>query len=205
MNRDQKKGNKMKKNLGPTNSTYPAPVLVIGTYDEKEKPNAMVVAWGGFASTAPPMIAISMDEHHYTYKNIERNRCFTVNTPNEKHVKEADYFGMSTGRSSDKFQVTGLTATKGSKVNAPIIDEFPLALECQVTEIKKIGDCMHIIGEIVETVADEDCLDENGTPDISRIKPVIFDPVKDEYYFIGKPAMEGGMAVGDGLKSIVKK
>lgn len=194
----------MKKEIGPLTVLYPAPVLVVGTYDKDNRPNAMVVAWGGLCSTTPPMIAISIDENHHTYKNIFESGCFTVNIANEKYINEVDYMGMTPGRKINKFDVTGLTPRKASLVNAPYVEEFPVALECEVYEIKKVGDCMHIIGTIMNTIVDDDCLDENGVLDITKVDPLVFDSVKDEYYKMGD-AVQGGFSVGDGFRHYKNK
>lgn len=187
----------MKTRLGATTSIYPAPVLIICTYKEGGIPNAMVLAWGGMSSTSPPLLAISMDENHQTYRDIVRTDCFTVNIGGKKYIKEIDFFGAVSGEAVNKFDETKLTPQKANLVDAPIIKEFPLALECKVLEIRRAGDCMHILGEIVETVVDDDCLDEEGRPDMIKIKPLALDPVKNEYYEITETARTN-ISVGGG-------
>lgn len=119
----------MKKSIGAKTIVYPTPVFIIGTYDKNGKPNAMNAAWGGISCSIPPCVSISLREATYTHGNIKDKGAFTVNIPSEKYIKEADYFGMASGKNENKFDVTSLTAVKSEKVDAPYIEEFPLVLE----------------------------------------------------------------------------
>ncbi|MGZ4903138.1 MAG: flavin reductase family protein, partial [Halobacteriota archaeon] len=109
----------MKKSIGAQHTGFPAPVFVVGTYDLEGKPNVMTAAWGGICCSAPPCVAVSLREATYTYRNILERKAFTISIPSEKYVKEADYFGIASGKHVDKFSATGLTPAKSEIVDAP--------------------------------------------------------------------------------------
>ena len=175
----------MKKSIGANTIVYPNPVFIIGTYDKDGKPNAMNAAWGGISCSAPPCVSISLREATYTHGNITDKEAFTVNIPSEDYVKEADYFGITSGRNEDKFKKTGLTPVKSKLVDAPYIKEFPLVLECKLAHRTELGLHTHFTGEIIDVKVDENFLD-NGNPDIELIKPFLYDPSFRAYYSIGK-------------------
>ncbi|OGW33405.1 MAG: flavoredoxin [Nitrospirae bacterium GWC2_42_7] len=175
----------MKKSFGPKTLIYPTPVWVVGTYDKDGKPNAMTIAWGGICCSMPPCVAISLREATYTYGNIMERKAFTISVPSEAHVRHADYFGMVSGRNTDKFSAAGLTPEKSDLVDAPYVKEFPLVLECKVIQTIQIGIHTQFVGEIMDVKADESVLNENGLPDIEKIKPVIFCPEVRAYHKVG--------------------
>src|SRR5664280_3163755 len=119
----------MKRSLGAKTLLYPTPVCVVGTYDLAGKPNVMTAAWAGICCSSPPCIAVSLRKATYTYGNIMERKAFTVSLPSEDYVKQADYFGMVSGRDEDKFSRSGLTPMKAKLVDAPFVKEFPLVLE----------------------------------------------------------------------------
>jgi flavin reductase (DIM6/NTAB) family NADH-FMN oxidoreductase RutF len=175
----------MKKSIGPQTIVFPTPVFIIGTYDTEGKADAMNAAWGGIAASEPPTIAISVRHARQTWQNIQDNQSFTINIPACQHMAEADYFGIVSGKDADKFAVTGLTAVKASRVNAPIIQEFPLNLECRVSHIIEVGSHMHILGEILDVVVSEEFTDDKGQPDITKINPLSFDMAHSVYHEAG--------------------
>lgn len=185
----------MKKSIGAKTIVFPTPVFIVGTYGEDGKPNAMNAAWGGICSSNPPSVAVAIRPSRHTYENIMNKKAFTINIPSEDLVKEADYFGMASGKNVDKLDVTKLTAVKGKNVDAPYIEEFPLNLECKVTEVIKVGVHMQVIGEIVDVIVNEDAVDEKGSPSIDKIKPIMFDPASSKYNGVGKVV---GEAFSDG-------
>lgn len=176
----------MKKSIGAKTIVYPTPVFIIGTYGKDGKPNAMNAAWGGISCSMPPCVSISLREATYTHGNIKEKEAFTVNIPSEKYIKEADYFGMASGRNENKFDVTGLTPVKSEKVDAPYIEEFPLVLECKLVHTAELGLHTHFTGEILDVKVDENLM-KGGNPDIEQIKPFLYDPSFRAYYSIGKP------------------
>lgn len=175
----------MKKSLGPRTMIYPTPVWVVGTYDKEGKPNAMTIAWGGICCSKPPCVAVSIRSATYSYGNIMERKAFTLNVPSESYLREADYFGLVSGRNADKFSATGLTPVKSDLVDAPYLKEFPLVLECKVIHTFEIGLHTQFIGEVIDVKADEAVLGEQGIPDIGKVKPFVFSPEVRSYHAIG--------------------
>jgi len=176
----------MKKSIGAKTIVFPTPAFVVGSYDKSDKPNAMVVAWGGICCSKPPCVAISIRDAAYTYGNIMTRKAFTISIPSEEYIKQTDYFGIVSGRTEDKFAATKLTPVKSDLVDAPYVKEFPFAVECSVIQIVKLGSHTLFVGEIRDVKADEAVLGKDGAPDIEKIKPMIFDPANRTYYGIGK-------------------
>lgn len=176
----------MKKSLGPNTLVYPTPVWVIGAYDQNGKANVMTAAWAGICCSKPPCVAVSLREATYTHGCIIAREAFTVNVGVEKYAAEVDYFGLSSGKSIDKFASVALTAVKSEVVDAPYIAEFPLVLECKLKQIVEIGLHTQFIGEIIDVKADEEVLGENDIPDISLLKPMIFSPGGRKYHGVGQ-------------------
>lgn len=176
----------MKKSIGPRTIVFPTPAFVVAAYDKNGKANAMTVAWGGICCSNPPCVSVSLTKARYTYDCIVEQKAFTVNIASEDQVKAVDYFGIATGRKADKFSVTGLTPVKSDRVNAPVIKEFPLVLECRLLQSVEIGSHTQFIGEILDVKADEAVLNEAGMPDIEKVKPVCYGPEKGSYFAIGR-------------------
>lgn len=176
----------MKKSLGAKTVIYPTPVLAVGTYDAQGKPNVMIVAWGGVCCSDPPAVAISVRKATYTYGNLVARKAFTLGIPGENCFKEADFLGMVSGRDTDKFAKTGLTAAASDVVDAPYVAEFPVLLECRVIKIVEIGLHTQFIGEILDAKVDESMLGKDGLPDVEQIKPILFAPEAWLYYRTGK-------------------
>ncbi len=164
---------------------YPTPVSIVGTYDREGKPNVMTAAWVGVCCSQPPCIAVSLRSATYSHGNIVKRRAFTISIPSEKYLKEVDYVGLVSGRDTDKFSATKLTAVKSELVDAPYVKEFPLVLECNLRHTIELGLHTHFIGEIVNVKADEEILTEEGLPDIKRINPIVYTPVARKYYRVG--------------------
>ena len=157
---------------------FPQPVLIIGTYDENGVPNAMNAAWG--ITTDFKEITISLSEHKTT-KNLAVRGAFTVSMATEGQVVPCDYVGIeSADNTPDKFARAGFHATKSSFVDAPLIDELPMALECRV---KSFEDGI-LIGEIVNVSADESVVTD-GKIDPGKLKPITFDPCNNTYIGLG--------------------
>lgn len=176
----------MKKSLGAKTILFPTPVLIVCSYDANGVPNAMNVAWGGIACSEPPAVAISVRTPRKTYENIMLKKAFTVNIPSEKYLREADHFGIVSGKTEDKFKSTGLTPVKSDLVDAPYIKEFPLVVECSLIGSHKLGIHTQFIGEIKDVKVDESVLNPKGFPDVGKMKPFMFDPGTSSYYAAGK-------------------
>lgn len=177
----------MKQSLGAKTLIYPTPVWCVGSYDAERRPNVMTIAWGGICCSKPPCVTISLQKARYTYSNIMQHRAYTISVPSKNHVREADYFGMVSGKTVDKFAVTGLTAVAGQFVDAPYVQEFPMVLECKVTAVYELGVHTQFIGEIMDVKVDRDLLDAGGIPDLNLICPILFAPEARFYYGAGEP------------------
>ena len=184
----------MKKDIKIMPAIYPMPVLMVATYDENGKVDVMNAAWGMAEDT--DQIVLFLSEDHKTVKNIRANKAFTVSLADEAHMAEADYFGIASGNKvGDKFERTGMTAIKSEKVNAPIIDEFPIVMECELVE--EINSSIHaIVGKIKGVMADEKAVNEKGGIDTDGLDILLFNQFNSGYYKIGEKA---GQAWNAGL------
>lgn len=172
----------MKKNLGAKGELFPQSVFIVASYDENGTPNAMNVAWGGECTR--DCIAINIGDHKTT-DNILAKKAFTVAPADAAHVIEADYFGMATGRKVNKAEASRLTFRKSEFVDAPVIEEFPLTMECEVVEVQDFEHDKRFIGRIVNTCVDESVLDEKGRVDFAKMKPICYDSTRRIYRAIG--------------------
>lgn len=176
-------------NFGSKPLLFPMPVLIIGTYDENNNPNAMNAAWGSI--TDYDEISISMSEHKTT-DNILKTKAFTVSMATEDCLVACDYVGIESGNKvPDKFLKAGFTHTKSEFVNAPIINELPMTLECELRSFEN----GILIGKIVNVCADESAI-TNGKIDPKKLKPITFDPCNNTYLSLGEVV---GKAFSDGM------
>ncbi len=184
----------MRKNLKPKAYIYPLPVLIVGTYDEKGVADAMNAAWGTVCDTA--QVSICLSASHKTVKNLLKTKAFTVAIADADNVLPADYVGVvSANDVPDKLAKTGWHITKSAVVNAPIIEELPLVLECKLVSYDT--DTEICIGEVVNVSADERILDEKGKIDLTKFSPICYDTSGHGYYTLGKRV---GNAFLDGAK-----
>ena len=175
----------MKKDLGVKPYLFPMPVLMIATYGDDGTVDVMNMAWGGIC--AENMVSLNIDTDHKTAKNIKKRGAFTLSIADIPHIQAADFFGIASGnKMEDKFARSGLTAVKSEKVDAPVVQEFPLTLECKVVEDKMEVYGHHVLGEIVGVLADESVLDETGKVDASKLNAFVFDQFRSGYYAIGE-------------------
>jgi flavin reductase (DIM6/NTAB) family NADH-FMN oxidoreductase RutF len=189
----------MKLDLPAKQILLPSPVLIVGTYDSDGKPNIMNAAWGGISCSKPPCISVSLREATLSYHNIKRTGAFTINIPSEKHLKEADYAGLVSGRDHDKFKETKLTPEKSKLVDAPIVKEFPYTLECKLIKHLDLGSHTMFVGEIVGMVADSEVLNPNQIPDIEKVRPMLWGSFgSNAYYNVGTKLGEA-FSVGNEL------
>ena len=175
----------MKKDLGLVQAVYPMPVLMVAAYDENGKVNAMNAAWGMICNT--DRIALFIDEDHKTTQNLLKTRAFTVAIADRDHMDVADFFGIASGnKMDDKFERTGYHAVKSEFVNAPIVEEFPVVMECELAEVTSTESFYAIVGRIVNTAAEERVLSENGKVDPAKLNALIFDQFQHGYYVTGE-------------------
>ncbi len=177
----------MRKDFGSKHWVYPMPVFILGTYNEDGSPNAMTAAWGGISEEDE--IFICLDDTHKTARNIENCKAFTVSVPDVKNVTEADYVGIvSANEDPHKMAHVCWTVTKSKFVNAPIFNELPLALECEVSSWTP-ENC-RLFGKIKNVSIDESILGPNGLVDLTKFNPLTIDGVNSVYYGLGTPVAD---------------
>lgn len=184
----------MRKNFGPKPLLYPQPVLILASYSQDGTPDAMNAAWGGISDAN--RISICISAGHKTTENILARKAFTVSMADAGHVAECDYLGIvSANDEPNKLAKAGLHTTKSTLVDAPLIDELPMALECRLVSYDPESGCL--IGEILNVCADEKILDEKGNIDPAKLRPITFDPMNSAYLVLGERV---GSAFQDGAK-----
>ena len=182
----------MRKNFGAKPFMYPLPVLIVAAYDENGIPNAMNAAWGTIADFH--QVAIYLAKEHKTTENILKTKDFTVSMADAKHVKEADYLGIVSGNQvPDKLAKTGLHTVRSELVNAPVIEELSLTMECKLVSYDEESELL--IGEIVNVSADERILDSDGKIDPKKLNPLVYDSANHAYFTLGEKV---GNAFSDG-------
>ena len=185
----------MRKQLDLTEGIFPMPVLMVATYNEDGSVNVINAAWG--TMQARDTVALNLTESHKTVKNIKARGAFTVSIADAAHVMEADYFGVDSGnRTPEKFQNSGLTASRSDLVDAPVINEFPLCLECEFIEYQGGEYGCGVIGKVTNVTADESVM-ANGKIDMSLVNAIAFDPYTHGYYRVAERV---GEAFSDGLR-----
>jgi len=188
----------MKKSFGAKTLIFPTPVWCVGSYDNQDRPNVMTIAWGGVCCSSPPCVTISLRKATYTYGNIMDKKAYTLSVPSENYAKEADYFGMASGRKDNKFECTGLTPVRSELVDAPYVGEFPMTLECRVIHHYEIGLHTHFIGEILDVKVDASVLGDDGKPDIKKVSPIIYANEVQGYHGVG-PFLGKAFSMGKDL------
>lgn len=189
----------MMKDMGVKPFLYPMPTYMIGTYNEDDSVDVMMMAWGGIC--AEDMVALNLEEDHKTVANLEKRKAFTLSVPGTDTLKESDFFGIASGNKvPDKFVKSGLHAEKSSRVDAPIVTEYPLTLECEVVEMQKQPYGLRVLGKIVNVLADEKVLDEKGRIDAAKLNAFAFDQMRHGYYALGEKVGQAWNAGAEFLK-----
>ena len=169
----------MRKNFGAKAICYPMPVFIIGTYNADGTPNAMNAAWGGISEET------GVDSGHKTAENLMTRKAFTVSMATANYVAACDHVGLVSGnKEPDKFAKAGFHATKSEFVDAPLIDELPMALEYEV--ISYDPETCRLVGRIVNVSADESVLGQNGKVDVRKLRPITFDTMNNQYLVLGE-------------------
>lgn len=185
----------MKKEIETTYSIFPMPVLMVATFNEDNTVDVMNAAWGTMLNR--DTVALNLSETHKTVENIKARKGFVVHVADAKHVVEADYFGVvSANKEKDKFKKSGLTFEKSTLVDAPIINEFPVAIECEFIEYQKDNNGIGVIGKVIRTSVDEEHFD-NDKVNVDSLEAIAFDPYTLGYY---KVSGRVGNAYKDGLQ-----
>lgn len=182
----------MRKNFGTKTWLYPMPVFIVAAYDEEGRPNVMNAAWGGI--NTDDTIGLCLSEGHKTTQNILATKAFTVSMGTADTVAQCDYVGIVSGnKEPDKFAKAGFHAVKSDFVNAPLIAELPMTLECELLTYDK--ESCYMTGRIVNISADEAVIGDDGKIDVFRLKPITYDPIHHNYIALGEKA---GNAFSDG-------
>ena len=181
----------MRKNFGAKPYTYPQPVFMLATYGEDGTPDVMNAAWGGISEGNELSLCISAG--HKTTKNFLARQAFTVSMADVAHMAACDYVGIvSANTVANKFEKAGFHAVKSEFVDAPLIEELPIAVECRVKSYDK--DTCRLVGEIVNVSVDERVLNEQGQVDVAKAQPITFAPFNNTYVALGA-------VVGDAFKA----
>lgn len=190
----------MLKDLGVSPYVFPMPVLLIATYNEDGSVDVMNMAWGGICDDN--MVALNISETHKTAENIKKRGSFTLSIADIPHIAEADYFGIaSANKVPDKFAKSGLHVQKSARVDAPVVTEFPLTLECKAVDCQHTVYGFRVLGQIMNVLADEKVLDENGKVDPTKLNAFVFDQFRNGYYAVGEKV---GQAWQSGAKFMKK-
>ncbi len=175
----------MMKDFGVQPYLFPMPTYMIGTYNEDDSVDVMMMAWGGIC--AEDMVALNLEADHKTVANLRARGAFTLSVPGADTMAESDFFGIaSANKVADKFARSGLHATKSSRVDAPIVEEYPLTLECTVERMEDEPYGLRVLGRIVNVLADEKVLDEKGKIDAGKLNAFLFDQMRNGYYAVGE-------------------
>ena len=175
----------MKKNLGSIPGLFPMPVVIVSAYDREGIPNAMTAAWAQI--TDMDKIALFVDPDHRTMKNIQETKAFTVAIADVTHMAEADFIGIVSGNNMpDKLEKSGFHVTKSEFVNAPLIEELPVSMDCELADIIDTEDVYAMVGKIVNICAEDRVIGEDGKVNPDRIHALIFDQFRNDYYAVGE-------------------
>lgn len=189
----------MPKDLGVQPYLFPMPTYMIGTYNEDNTVDVMMMAWGGIC--AEDMVALNLESDHKTVANLQLRKAFTLSVPGTDTLRESDFLGIaSSNKMPDKFERTGLHAVKSERVDAPVITEYPLTLECEVVQMQSQPYGLRVLGKIVNVIADEKILDDSGKIDAGKIHAFVFDQMKNGYYAVGEKVGQAWQSGADLMK-----
>lgn len=177
----------------PGNMLYPLPAVLVTCTDGRGNDNVLTVAWTGTVCSDPPMLSISVRPERYSYSMIKTTGEFVVNLTTEELLRAADYCGVRSGRDEDKFRAVGLTKGKAAKVQAPIIMESPVNIECKVKEILPLGSHDLFLADVVNVQVSSEYMNEHGTFRLAEAKPLTYS--HGTYYAIGQPLGNFGYSV----------
>ena len=189
----------MKQSLGAKPLAFPAPVYLVGTYDAAGQPNMMNAAWGGLCCSEPPCVMVAIQQKRHTYAAILEKQAFSINLLSTDHVIAADFYGIASGRDTNKIAACGQHVTKGEFVDAPYLDEAYLVLECRLKSTTDLGSHTLFVGEILDVKIEAECLNEKGVPEVKKMDPLLFAPGAREYHAVGE-YIGKAFAVGSGVK-----
>lgn len=194
----------MKKDFGAKPYLFPMPTYMIGTYNEDKTVDVMMMAWGGIC--AEDMVELNLDADHKTSANLKATGAFTLAIPGADTIRESDFFGIaSANKVKNKFEISGLHAVKSERVNAPVIEEYPVTLECVVEKMVNESYGLRVLGRIVNVLADEGVLDEKGKIDAGKINAFMFDQMQNGYYSVGEKIGQAWNSGAELMKKAAKQ
>lgn len=189
----------MLKDLGVKPYLFPMPTYMIGTYNENDTVDVMMMAWGGIC--AEDMVALNLEAEHKTVANLETRKAFTLAVPGTDTLAESDFFGIASSNDmADKFERTGLHAVKSERVDAPVITEYPITLECEVVDMQSQPYGLRVLGKIINVLADENVLDETGKIDAGKLNAFAFDQMQNGYYAVSQKVGQAWHSGADLMK-----
>lgn len=176
----------MFQSLGACTFAIPAPVFLVGSYDAEGKANIMTAAWGGICASQPPCLAVSIARARWSHAAIQARNAFTVSIPSRALVAQADFAGIYSGRSEDKFAALNLTPKTAEHVDAPYVAECPVVIELRLAHTFELGSHTQFVGEIMDVKVHKDCLDAQNIPLPDRIDPLLYVPLTRQYWSMGE-------------------
>ncbi len=177
----------MKKKLGPSPIIFPMPALLVGTYSDDGTPNAMTAAWAAACCHRPPCVGVAVRHNRMTFANLQKQKSFTLNIPRSSQAAQVDYLGMVSGSDEpNKLEVVKFEAEKGEVINAPLITNCPINLECKLVDRLALGSHSWFAGEIVQVHVDEALVQDNGKINVKALDPLIYTTSTTEYHSLGK-------------------
>ena len=187
----------------PGNMLYPLPAVMVSVRDKEGNDNIITVAWTGTVCTNPPMLYISVRPERHSYKALHETGEFVVNLTTEKLAKATDFCGVRSGRDMDKFEQTGLKKGEAKKINAPVIEDSPVNIECRVREEVALGSHTMFIADVVHVTVDDAYMDQKGRFALEKTDPIVY--VHGQYYSLGKLLGTFGYSVKKPTKKNGKK
>lgn len=176
----------MFQSLGACTFAVPTPIFLVGSYDADGKANIMTAAWGGICASQPPCLAVSIAKARWTHAALQARSAFTVSIPSKEQVAQADFAGMYSGRSDNKFSALGFTPTTAEHVDAPYVEECPVVIELRLAHSFELGSHTQFIGEIMDVKIHKHCLDAQNNPRLEAIDPLLYVPLARQYWSIGQ-------------------
>lgn len=192
---------KEKKSIGPAPLLLPQPIVIVGTYDENDRPNGMALSWGGIGGSEPASLCLAVRPSRWTHRAILRRKAFTVGLAPAGLAAAVDYLGLVSGQKEDKISQAGLTPIKSQVVDAPYFAECPLIMECELTQTVDMKSHTLVIGTVLDVKADEAVLDESGRhPDLTKMAPMVYDSAMSRYFGLGQYIGQG-FSMGQSVKA----
>lgn len=190
----------MKKQIGPKAMILPMPALLVGTYSEDGTPSAMTAAWTGVCCHRPPCVGVAVRHNRFTFGNLQRKKAFTLNIPSTKHATQVDYLGMISGEDEpNKLEIAQFHGQKGLKVDAPLIAECAVNLECVLVDRLALGSHSWFVGEVKEVHVDEEILQSSGALDVVALDPLVYETSSSQYYSFGS-VIGQAFSIGKSIK-----